>query len=232
MKKFIGQLLVLAFIVGPLTLSQAQQEKEVREVGFYHSIKVAGSYKVNLVKGQPGSITLDGSKLSAVRASVKNGTLTIQRKSNLGSNSWRGAIEVTVPIDELNALALSGSGKISNNHTLSSDQLKLSLAGSGKIDLKVHADSIEGSVSGSGGITLSGDTDRVTFSLAGSGFVKASELKADKAIANVSGSGSVNLYASDSFNGNVSGSGSIKCHGTPDKQNQKVSGSGRISFVD
>ncbi len=232
MKKFINQLWIIALILGSLTISQAQQEREVRDIGFYHSIEIAGAYHINLVKGSPGSITLEGAKLSSVSTSVKNGILKIQTKLNLGFISRRGTIQVTIPIDELKALTLSGSGKISNRHTLSSDQLKLSLAGSGKIDLNIHADVIESMVSGSGRITLFGDTDSVHFSLAGSGLIKASELKADQAIANISGSGSISLYASDSFNGSISGSGRVICYGNPKKQTQKVLGSGRISFVD
>ena len=232
MKKFINPLLVLAFVLGSSTLIHAQQEREVRDLDPYHSVKVSGPYNVTLIIGKPGSITLEGAKLSIISTSIKNGTLIIQSKPNVGWNSWRGATTVTVPVEEVKQLALSGSGKISNNHTLQSDKLKVSLAGSGKINLDVSAKSIESSVSGSGRITLSGNTDKVSFSLAGSGTVRASELKAESAIANISGSGSVHVYTSGSFNGNVSGSGRIKCYGNPKEHSQKVSGSGRISFVE
>ena len=231
MNKFINILLVSTFLLSSITIAYAQEEREVRNLSPYHSVKVSGSYKVQLVVGDPGSITLEGSKLSVISTSIKNNVLHIRSKPNLKWTNWRGSTTITVPIEDIKSLSLSGSGKITGDRTLDVDKLKISVSGSGRVNLNVSADSIESSVSGSGGITLSGDTDKVSFSLAGSGYLKASDLKADSAIGNISGSGSIEVYASDSFNGHVSGSGRITCYGNPEKQNQKISGSGRISFA-
>ena len=233
MKSIFTLAILSALVLSPINQIHGQQEKEVRDVGYYHSLKVSGSHKIELTRGKPGKITLEGSDLSNFSTNVKNGTLHIQSKSGRSWANWsKGSITAVVPVESLKGLSLSGSGKIESSENLKSNKLKVSLSGSGKIDLNITSDAIEVALSGSGGLVFAGQTEKANFSLAGSGVIKASDLKAKSAVGNISGSGVVHLYASESFNGNVSGSGRIKCYGDPENRSQKVLGSGRISFVD
>ena len=51
---------------------------------------------------------------------------------------------------------LSGSGKVIGESKFDVEDLDISVSGSGKLDMDVHAENIESGISGSGNITLGG----------------------------------------------------------------------------
>jgi hypothetical protein len=204
-----------------------------RSVGDYESIASAGWFDVILVSGKEGKITLKGEEnlLEYIETEVKNGKLTIKKEKgvNLKSSSWKGGIEVTIPIEEVNAVSLAGSGDVISKTTIKTETLKASLAGSGDVSLSVEATDFEASLSGSGDMNLDGSANSFKVSVAGSGDIDAFGLNADYVEASVAGSANLNVTANQGIKARVSGSGDITYKGNPTKIDSKTSGSGDIS---
>ena len=204
-----------------------------RSVGEYDQIASAGSFDVVLVDGKEGTISLKGEEnlLEYIKTEVKDGKLVIKKEKgvNLQSSGWRNGIEITIPVEEINAVRLSGSGDVVSKTTLKADTFKASLAGSGDVDLKVAAEEFKASLSGSGDMVLSGSARNFSVSVAGSGDIKAFDLEADVVEANVSGSADLQVTANQEIKARIAGSGDITYKGNPGKIDTKASGSGDIS---
>lgn len=239
MKKFI----TLALAMSAVTISHAQWWKKVkgdgnyvtieRSVGDYDGVSLAGWFDVDLVAGKEGEITLEGESnlLDYIETEVKNGKLVIKTENNvnLRPSSWNKGIKITVPVESISSVSLSGSGDIVGKTTIKSSDFSTSVAGSGDVSLTVEAESVEASLAGSGDINLAGHARDFEVSVSGSGDIKAYELEADYVKANISGSADIRVTANESIDARVSGSGDIHYRGNPKKINTKSSGSGDIS---
>jgi len=204
-----------------------------RSVGEYDAIGLSGSFDLDLVSGKEGEITLEGESnlLEHIKTEVKNGKLSIkvEKGYNLKPSSWNDGIRITVPVESVNAVALSGSGDIVGKTTIKTDNFKTAMSGSGDITLDVEANSIDAAMSGSGDITLNGSARNFEATVSGSGDIKAYGLEADNVDATVSGSADIKVTANKMLKARVSGSGDISYRGNPDKVDTKSSGSGDIS---
>ncbi|MCX2719969.1 head GIN domain-containing protein [Lentiprolixibacter aurantiacus] len=204
-----------------------------RSVGDYDAIAVAGWFDVNLVNGREGELSIKGEEnlLEYIKTEVKNGKLTIKVKKgyNLQSANKKNGILVTVPIESINSVSLSGSGDIVSKDVLKAGEFSASISGSGDISLAIEADVLKTAISGSGDIELSGKARNFEVQVSGSGDVGAFDLTADHVTANVSGSADIRVTANESITARVSGSGDILYKGNPEKVNSKASGSGDIN---
>ncbi|MDT0540886.1 MULTISPECIES: head GIN domain-containing protein [Croceitalea] len=204
-----------------------------RSVGEYDAIAVSGWFDVNLVAGNEGELTLKGEEnlLEYIKTEVKDGKLVIKTEKgvNLKPSNWNSGIYVTVPVESVDMVALSGSGDIVGETTIKSNDFKTAMSGSGDITLSVEANSIDASMSGSGDINLSGTVQDFEATISGSGDIKAYDLKAANVYAQVSGSADIKVTATEMIKARVSGSGDISYKGNPKKIDTKTSGSGDIS---
>lgn len=204
-----------------------------RSVGEYDAIAVSGWFDVNLVAGNEGELTLKGEEnlLEYIKTEVKDGKLVIKTEKgvNLKPSNWNSGIYVTVPVESIDMVALSGSGDIVGETTIKSNDFKTAMSGSGDITLSVEANSIDASMSGSGDINLSGTVQDFEATISGSGDIKAYDLKAANVYAQVSGSADIKVTATEMIKARVSGSGDISYKGNPKKIDTKTSGSGDIS---
>lgn len=205
-----------------------------RSVGEYDEVSSAGWFDVELVAGKEGEITLKGESnlLEKLKTEVKNGELIIKTEKgvNLQPSSWKSGITITVPVEEISAVRLSGSGDVVSKTTLkSSDSFRASIAGSGDVTLTIEAENVKASISGSGDMNLDGSAKTLDVSVSGSGDINAYDLEADNVEAQVSGSADLQVTAKEMLRARVSGSGDITYKGNPSKVDTKSSGSGDIS---
>lgn len=206
-----------------------------RSVGDYDAIAVSGWFDVDLVSGTEGELTLRGEEnlLAYIKTEIKDGKLTIKVKNgvNLKPSSWgrNGGIYITVPVENINEVTLSGSGDVVGRKTIETDNFKTNISGSGDISLSVEAKTVKATMSGSGDINLDGRTSDLDVQVSGSGDIKAYELEADYVTAQVSGSADIKVTANKMLKARVSGSGDISYRGNPEKIDTKTSGSGDIS---
>ena len=237
------KLIALGIALSMISIVNAQWGRKVkgngdvvtleRSVGSYDEVALAGWFDVELVDGDEGEITIKGESnlLQYIKTEVKDGKLIIKKENGvtLRPSSWRDAILITVPVEQINALSLSGSGDVVSKTTLKSNDFDVSIAGSGDIDITIEAQEVDASLSGSGDITISGKTTVLDVQVAGSGDVRAFDLEADDVDVKVSGSADVKVTANRSLNARVSGSGDIMYRGNATKVNSKASGSGDIT---
>lgn len=204
-----------------------------RSTGDYEAIAVSGWFDVDLVEGEEGKLTIEGESnlLEYIVTEVKNGKLVLKTEKgvNLKPSNWNSGIRITVPVEQVSSIALSGSGDIVGKKTIKTDRLSTAMSGSGDITIDVEASSVDASMSGSGDITFSGRTSDFDATISGSGDIKAFELEADNVNATVSGSADIKVTANKMLKARVSGSGDITYKGNPEKLDTKTSGSGDIS---
>ncbi len=239
MKKLLSLSLVLLFTAsctaqwGKKVKGNGNMTTVERNVGEYDAVGVSGWFDVDLVAGKEGEIILEGESnlLEHIKTEVKNGKLSIkvEKGYNLKPSSWDDGIRITVPVESINSIALSGSGDIVSKTMIKSNNFKTAMSGSGDITIDIEATTIDASMSGSGDITLNGRTTDFDATISGSGDIKAYGLEADNVNATVSGSADIKVTANKMLRARVSGSGDISYRGNPEKLDTKASGSGDIS---
>ncbi|TVZ28562.1 putative autotransporter adhesin-like protein [Gillisia sp. Hel_I_86] len=205
---------------------------DTRSTSNYDGIALVGSLDVQIVSGKEGELKVEAeSNLQEyILTEVKDGKLKISVEKNVSLNPSRNmAILVTVPVETINSLSVTGSGDVSNSGVLKADELKIGVTGSGDINLTVEAKELWGAITGSGDIKLTGKAQDFSCKVTGSGDFMAYNLNAKNVEAAVSGSGDIQVTASQSLKARVSGSGDISYRGNPEKQDFKTSGSGDIS---
>ncbi|MEX1382745.1 head GIN domain-containing protein [Lutibacter sp.] len=200
-----------------------------RTTSDYNEIGVGGDFEVTLVNGKEGEITIkaDENLLEYIETEVKKGNLSIKTKKGYQLRS-KHKIEITIPFNDIQGVSLAGSGNVYSNDEIKSNELKLSLAGSGNMDLKVSAKNSDTNIAGSGNITLNGDTDEFTCSIAGSGNLNGYNLKTSIANVKIAGSGNVNIDISNEVHAKISGSGNVIYTGNPEIVKSKSVGSGSV----
>ncbi len=235
-------LLSSVLLLFTVSFSYAQSWKKVsgngnvttinRTTSDYDAISCAGSFDYILVSGTEGQLTIKGEEnlLKHVITEVKNGTLIVKTEKGKSLKTSMGkTITVTIPVKDIHAVSLAGSGDLISKTQISATNLDVSLAGSGDVDLDISAESIESHLTGSGDITLNGKTNNLELTISGSGDYNCFGLDANNTEVTISGSGDAEVVSNLSLKARVSGSGDIEYKGNPDKEDTKVSGSGSVS---
>src|SRR6478752_1801158 len=105
---------------------------EKRTTAEYDEIMLSGSFDVVLVSGKEGTITLQGEEniLPHIKVEVVGNVLKISNEKNIQIDTKKDIV-LTVPFEQISALALSGSGDVTSKNTIVSPNLKAKLSGSG-----------------------------------------------------------------------------------------------------
>lgn len=230
-------------IIGCLvfTTSQAQWKKIkgngnkttiTRTTSDYSAIKCAGSLDYILVKGKEGLITIEGDEnlLEYIITQVKDDVLKVKVKDGVSlRTTYNNPIKITIPFNDINLVALAGSGDLYSKDVINANALNVALAGSGDITLDIKTESVESALSGSGDITLKGVTENLESKVSGSGDFHGFDLESNNTEVYVAGSGDAKVVSNKMLKARVSGSGDIAYRGNPEKEDTKVAGSGSIS---
>ena len=182
---------------------------QVRDVAAFQSVDLAGSNNVVIRVGEKRSVVVraDDNLLDRVTTEVQSGKLVIANTP--GSFTTKSPMSVEVGVPTLDALTLSGSGNI--------------------VVTGVDARSLEVALPGSGTLTGNGTATRLDVTVSGSGVVQFTRLVAADVRADVSGSGSIFVTATESLDASVSGSGAILYAGSPQNVTKNVTGTGAIT---
>lgn len=203
---------------------------ENRDLPDYDKVAVSGSFDVLLLSGKEGNIRIEAEEnlMQYIETEVSDGVLKIRTKEGYNLSPTE-EMKITVPFEDLDAVALSGSGEIMSSDRISSRDFRIALSGSGEIGILLDTEKLEAAISGSGEIGLEGSADEAQLALSGSGDVKASDFEAKNIKAVISGSGDMAVFASEGLEATVSGSGDITYRGNPARQDFRTSGSGSIA---
>lgn len=238
MKNLILKSAVFLFVFS-LSMGSAWSQKvkgngktieKTRKVGSFDGVAVSGSFDVFLVAGSEGKldISVEENLEPYLVTEVKNGTLKIKWKSGTNIRT-SNKTSITVYFNDINSLAMAGSGDIKGKDKIKGNELTLAVAGSGDIEVDVDVKKLESAVSGSGDMKLTGSATEYVSAVSGSGDIDALNLKTQSSDLAISGSGSIKCNIEKEITARVSGSGNIKYKGNPQKEDIKVSGSGNVT---
>ncbi|MEO8066986.1 MAG: head GIN domain-containing protein [Flavobacteriales bacterium] len=201
--------------------------KKDLSVAPFHGVEVMGSLDVELTQAATQSVVVEGQANLAelVETTVDKGIWTI-KTSKCYSTDKPFVVRISVPA--MDRVAVMGSGDVTSKNAFGGDAVDIDIQGSGDVTMTFNCKSVDASVQGSGDIKLGGECQESVFSVQGSGDVKAIELKSQRAMATVTGSGDIAVQVSESLNASVTGSGSVKYKGKPTDVKQNVTGSGDV----
>ena len=193
----------------------------------FHSVGFEVYGNLYVTQGAPQSLRIEAEDnvLEALTAKVENGRLTISSDRCFGNIK---PINVYVSMKEVRDLSSSGYGNIIGQSEINSDTLKVSISGSGSSDLTLHVEELNTVISGSGKSNLKGTAKVHNSVISGSGDINAFDLSTERTDITISGSGNVEVDASQELDVSIFGSGNVYYTGDA-ALNQTVSGFGRVS---
>jgi hypothetical protein len=200
----------------------------------YDGIASLGFIDVELVNGAEGQInvTTDSNLQEYIKIEVKDNVLKIKTKDRTNLSTKKG-VKVTVPVESISKIQLTGSGNLRSAAAIKANEFKLNVTGSGDAVLAIEASEVEARIAGSGNIDLSGSFTDLELSVAGSGTFKGTGLSSKSTEVSIAGSGDVKLSGTTSqLDLKISGSGNF--HGFDLNANQTkvmVAGSGDAQVV-
>jgi hypothetical protein len=204
-------------------------EKETRDLkGFTKvSFGVSGNMYINI--GPEFKVVLEGSQsvLDEIVTEVSGGRLTVKKENWRFNQNEKVTVYITMP--EIKGLGVSGSGRAEIKDIVKTDDLSLSVSGSGKIFTgEIAVSNLSSGISGSGDIIVgSGRADRGDISISGSGNYNGENAKIGSLDISISGSGNCTANVTESLKASVSGSGNVTYVGNP-RIDARVSGSGKV----
>jgi hypothetical protein len=193
----------------------------------FHSVGFEVYGNLYVTQGAPQSLRIEAEDnvLEALTAKVENGRLTISSDRCFGNIK---PINVYVSMKEVRDLSSSGYGNIIGQSEINSDTLKVSISGSGSSDLTLNVEELNTAISGSGKSNLKGTAKVHNSVISGSGDINAFDLSTERTDITISGSGNVEVDASQELDVSIFGSGNVYYTGDA-ALNQTVSGFGRVS---
>jgi hypothetical protein len=200
---------------------------EERQLPEFKTIKLKGIGRIVLTQGQTHSIGIqtDDNIMPLIETEVHADQLVIsQGNYNLRPTT----LEFNITVAHLKGIAISGSGEVMGKSRFVSEDFYAKISGSGDMALELEVAQLETKISGSGSMNLSGKTDQHNASISGSGKINAFDLRTQRVLLQVSGSGDCKVNAAETLDAKISGSGDVLYTGHP-RITSKISGSGSLA---
>jgi hypothetical protein len=229
MKTSISALLALL----AATLPAAAQDRETRDVANFEAIRVGGGVDLSIRQGEPFLVEVesaDGDTADVV-TEVRNRTLEVgHRRSFFDFFDW-GTDEVTVHVTlpKLVAITASGGSEVSNEGTISGDELELTASGGADVTLDVAVTTLEVQTSGGSDVRLTGSARSTSMQSSGGSDLNASDLTTDSANLASSGGSDIRIEVRESLVAHASGGSDISYSGNPRSVDVNASGGGDVN---
>ncbi len=196
------------------------------------AFNIGSNANVVVTQGNSQKITVEGPSdvLDKLNQEVKGGSWNIKIDADKWSNADEETISVTMSLETLNAVAISGRGNIAGRGTFKPETkgMNIAISGQGNIALDVDVQNTNCAISGQGNIDVKGSSKTVSIAVSGDGNISTVKLDSDDVRVAVSGSAEVAVNAEKSLTTSVSGSAVIKYTGNP-ALNSKASGHADVS---
>ncbi|MDF1564646.1 MAG: DUF2807 domain-containing protein [Deltaproteobacteria bacterium] len=222
--------------------------EELRPLPTFTALENRSFLEVSLEKGPGGEarVRCDSNLLGHLETFVEGDTFVIQMEPGFTVGRHSGCtLEVATP--RLSSVTSMGSGNVSvcGAHPdfrraastgsgdleicgVEGDRIEVSSSGSGEVFIgELIAPEVVIFHSGSGGVRIEGSTDELRVDSSGSGATETFALPCRTARVQATGSGTVEVSASESVSGNLTGSGDLRVRGGATVQ-VGTSGSGRV----
>ena len=203
--------------------------KETRDLKGFTKVSFGVSGNMYITFGTEFKVVLEGTQslLDEIVTEVSGGRLTVKKENWRFNQNEKVTVYITMP--GINGLGVSGSGRAEIKDAVKSDDLSLSVSGSGKVFTnEIAVNNLKSSISGSGDIIVGGgNAANGDISISGSGNYSGENTKIGSVDISISGSGNCATNVTESLKASVSGSGDVTYVGNP-KIDARVSGSGKI----
>ncbi len=217
----------LVFLTSGLFVNDlAAQEKRLLDP--FTGIGIGIGADVFYTPGSSHEIIIEGNSedVKELVTKVEDGMLKLRYED---SNGHRSKLIIHITSKELDDVSLSGSGTFRSEMPVGSEEMSISVSGSGKIlftNLEVEEMNVK--ISGSGDAVIEkGKAEEADLKISGSGEFNAETFEVAEFSAAISGSGSCKITVTDELDAKISGSGSVYYHGNP-QINSTSSGSGKV----
>jgi len=202
--------------------------EETRDVSGFTGVVSEGEFDVFIVPDSEFSVKLEADEnlIQYIRTGLSGNTLIVDQGTRKCLRS-DNPIRITVYMPQVEYLNLTGSGMITGDN-IESEKLRVELTGSGLIDLKeLNVGLLDALITGSGEMIFWGNATDADLDITGSGAIKAFNLESVNCIANISGSGNIQVNVEKLLTAYISGSGSIFYLGNPGVS-ANITGSGAV----
>jgi hypothetical protein len=203
--------------------------EETRTISGFSGVVSEGEFDVFIVPDSEYAVTLEADEnlIPYIRTRISGNTLIVDQGTRKCLRS-ENPIRITVYMPQVAYLNLTGSGMITGDN-IEADELRVELTGSGLIDLRgLKTGLLDALITGSGEMIFWGETVDADLDITGSGVIKAFHLESVNCVANISGSGSMEIKVEKQLTAYISGSGNIYYKGNPPSVSLKVTGSGAV----
>jgi hypothetical protein len=239
-KHIINKASLIAMAIGGFALFSCttsvltgQTVKESRDLPVFENVALAFSGDVYITQGSQQHVEIEAaeSAMEIIETKVDGNTLVLKTKNG----HWHdlGKVNVYITMPEIGKLSISGSGDIICESSIKTNEIDLSISGSGSLRIANLAfQEITADITGSGNMSLKGkgDPGELDVTITGSGSLKAEELSIGEATVTITGSGSATVNVIKELETNITGSGSVFYKGNP-IINANATGSGKTRSI-
>ncbi len=201
---------------------------EKRDVSGINQISILGFGDLYIKQGDQESLTIeaDNTILPMIETNVKSGKLSIGMKHHVAKDLVK-TIQYYLTVKDINSIQLNGLSNLSIADTIKTNELNLTLNGSGNANIAIEVKKFTANIMGTGNINAKGKAENQTITIRGSGNMNGGHLLGENGVIYTYGIGSAEVNIANNLNVNVFGIGEIKYHGNP-KLTKKLSGTGEI----
>jgi len=230
MNRHLCALALATVALVPLRAHAQAPEGKIYAPGPFDSVTVDGAGQVRLVQGDRDEVFVPGDAHAQEEVDVRLTGSRIKIDLPGGWKFWNdgsGAL-VEVRLRHLSRLTMSGANDVMAPGPISTDQLTISMAGSGvaRFD-QLQVGSLNFDVSGAGEGQLSGKVDQLRLSVSGKGKIGAEQLRVGSADVSISGVANAVLWAVHDLRVQISGAGHVDYWGQP-TLTKSISGFGSV----
>ncbi len=200
------------------------------ELGSFSQINFEVAGNVTIIESTEQKVVVESHQnmVDQINTSISDDTWRIRFRTCFRNYD---KFNVTIYTTNINGILLSGSGNITSQGMVPSENLVALISGSGNITFETQTDNVSADISGSGNIILSGSSNSQIFGISGSGGIRSFDMSSIKCDITISGSGNCEVNASQNLDVRISGSGSVFYKGNP-SLNTSISGSGQVIKAD
>lgn len=202
-------------------------QSEFRRTAYFNRLELYFPAEVIIRQGPAKDIEIvaESNIIGLVISRVSGNTLVLDDNGRLrGSNN----VKIYIQVPDINAIYVSGSGKVISDNKIYSKNMSLRLSGNGIIDVALDVtNNLEANLNGSGLIFMEGDTYNGIYDMSGSGKIQSFDMHADNTDVAITGSGICETTALSNLDVSISGSGYVYFRGNP-RISKYISGSGKI----
>lgn len=202
---------------------------DVRTLSDVRAIELLGPIDIVIRQGtlEKATVHTDDNIAPMIETRVADGVLHVGVRSG-ASFRTRHPVGVTVDLKQLASLKIQGSGDVTCAQ-LQTDLLEITIRGSGDVRFDgLRASALAVLVRGSGGAHLTGTVPKQGFDIEGTGSIDAGELAGREVAVRVAGTGSADIWVSETLDVQISGTGDVSYRGNP-RITKSITGVGTLS---